>query len=310
MGGTGNGAQSNRVERSCGSPCPDRQEAVLRVEKMRLPHFNPLVLLKPGTDAPLFFVHGGAGGVQELFPLGKLVRSTRPIYAIQARGLDGADPPFDSLAQMASYYTDNIKDIQLRGPYLLAGYSFGGVVAFEMARQLRNAGEKVALLALLDSYTHPQHWPASCRVGVLCAKIKYRASLATRVPMRETINYYLRRLQDMTGASRRKYARGLAPMSIADKQLLAAVSRVRDGCYVAWNQYRPNFYPGKITFLKAGRDWRWPQDPGKIWRDLADEFEIHIVPGDHQEIVGLAAEHLARRISLCLEQTPGFDIAE
>ena len=206
---------------------------------------------------------------------------------------------------MARYYTDNIKDAQPRGPYLLSGYSFGGVVAFEMARQLQAAGEKVALLALLDSYTHPRNWPPLCRVGVLCARIRYRASLLTRLPLKETIAYYNGRLRDITG-TRRRHARGFAPSA---DQPPTATQRVVDGCYVAWRQYRPSFYPGKITFLKGGRNWSYPQDPGNIWRGLADEFEMHIVPGEHQELVGLAAEHLARRISLCLEQTRELDVA-
>ena len=138
----------SRIEGSSGSSCPDRQESGLQARKESPSRFNSLVLLKPGTGTPLFIVHGGAGVVQELFRLGELVRSTRPIYAIQARGLDGTDPPLDSITQMARYYTDNIRKIQPRGPYLLSGYSLGGVIAFEMAHQLRAAEEKVALLAL------------------------------------------------------------------------------------------------------------------------------------------------------------------
>ena len=68
--------------------------------------------------------------VTELSQLGRLIQSRRPVYAIQPRGLDGADVPFDSLAEMAGYYVDNIREIQPCGPYMMAGYSFGGVVAF------------------------------------------------------------------------------------------------------------------------------------------------------------------------------------
>jgi acetoacetyl-CoA synthetase len=307
MGSIDKESQVGRIERSSSSSCLDRQESVLQARKDSLSRFNPLVLLKPGTGAPLFIVHGGAGAVQELLRLGELVRSARPIYAIQARGLDGTDPPLDSVTQMARYYTDNIRKIQPRGPYLLSGYSLGGIVAFEMAHQLRATGEKVALLALVDSYTHPRNWPALCRVGVLCSRIRYRASLATRVPVRETVAYYRGRLRDITSA-RRRFGTGFAASAIANQQL-TAVQRVIDSCHSAWRQYRPSFYSGKITFLKAGRNWSYPQDPGQIWRGLADDFEIHIVPGEHQELVGLAAEHLARRISLCLEQTLRLDMA-
>ena len=181
--------------------------------------FNPLVPLKSGIGGPLFIVHGVEGLVMELFQIGKLVRSQRPVYAIQARGLDGADAPFDSLAEMASYYADSIRDVQPRGPYILAGYSFGGVVAFEMAHQLSTTGEKVALLALLDSYTHPRRWPLSCKIGVLRRRIAYRISLAAKVPIRQTGDYCLGRLGDISRNRLRKYLRALSPLGIRDEEL-------------------------------------------------------------------------------------------
>jgi acetoacetyl-CoA synthetase len=310
MGSTDKESQSVRINGSSGSPCPDRQCTTLQANKENLSRFNPLVLLKPGTDAPLFIVHGGAGTVEELIPVGELVRSMRPIYGIQARGLDGTDPPFDSIAQMAHYYTDSIRHIQPCGPYLISGYSIGGVVAFEMARQLRAAGEKVALLALLDAYTHRQTWPPSCRIGVLCASIAYWVARATRVPVGETVAHYRRRLKEIFCARHRRYGKDFIPSDAADQKLTMFEQVITNSCYVAWSQYRPRFYPGKITFVKAGGNYRWPADPRKIWRNFAKELELHIVPGHHQEFVGRSAEHLARTISVCLEQTPRLDIAE
>ena len=266
------------------------------------PRFDPLVLLKSGIGAPLFIVHGVGGVVTELFQIGKLIRSQRPVFAIQARGLDGADAPFDSLAEMASCYADSIRDVQPRGPYMLAGYSFGGVVAFEMAHQLSTTAEKVALLALLDSYTHPRSWPLSCRIGVLRSRIAYRASLAAKVPIRQTVGYYLGRLGDISRNRFRKHLRALAPLGSGDEELPEATQRVKDCCYAAWDRYRPRYYPGKITFLKAETNWRYPEDPRIIWRNLADEFEMHTVPGEHSELVGPNAEHLANSISLCMER--------
>lgn len=305
MGSTDEESRSVRIESSFGSPCPDRQCTTPQAKKRNLSRFNPLVLLKPGADAPLFIVHGGGGTVEELFPLGESVRSTHPIYAIQARGLDGTDPPFDSIAQMARYYADNIRHIQPCGPYLLSGYSIGGVVAFEMACQLRAAGEEVALLALLDAYTHRQTWPSSCRIGVLCSSIAYWVARATRVPVGETIAHYRCRLKEILfSAPHRRYGKAFIPSDAADQKLTVNQQVVTNGCYIAWSQYRPRFYPGKITFVKAGGNYRWPADPGKIWRDFASELELHIVPGHHMELVGPSAKHLARAISFCLEQTP------
>jgi acetoacetyl-CoA synthetase len=311
MVGTDKESHSVQIESSFGSPCPDRECTTLQADKQSISRFSPLVLLKSGTGAPLFIVPGLGCTAQELFPLGKFVRSTRPIYAIQPRGLDGTDTPLDSIVEMARYYADTIRHIQPCGPYLLSGHSIGGVVAFEMACQLQAAGEKVALLALLDSYTHPHTWPSSCRIGVLCSGIAYWAVRATRVPVRETVAHYHCRLKEILfSAPHRRYGKDFIPSDAADQKLTVVQQVVINSCHVAWSQYRPRFYPGKITFVKAGGDYRWPADPGKIWRDFANELELHIVPGNHKEIVGLFAKHVARIISVCLEQTPGLDIAE
>ena len=90
-------------------------------EQPLLARFTPLVLLKYGTGDPLFIVHGLGGAVAELAPLGRLMPSLRPVYAIQARGVDGDEPPFDSLVDMANYYLDNLKDVQPRGPICWRG---------------------------------------------------------------------------------------------------------------------------------------------------------------------------------------------
>ena len=91
--------------------------------------FSPLVLAKSGSGAPPFFlVHGMGGTVMQLTQLGKLIDYEGPVYAIQPRGLDGLEPPIDSVDEMAAYYLRAIFEIQPHGPYLLAGYSFGGMV--------------------------------------------------------------------------------------------------------------------------------------------------------------------------------------
>jgi thioesterase domain-containing protein len=72
------------------------------------------------------------------------------VYGLQAKGLNGNEPPHTSVEQMAAYYIKEIRTVQPQGPYYLAGYCFGGVLAFEMAQQLGNEGEEIALLASLN----------------------------------------------------------------------------------------------------------------------------------------------------------------
>jgi thioesterase domain-containing protein/acyl carrier protein len=99
----------------------------------------------------LFLVHTGGGTVLNYVPLVRHLAPEVPVYGIQARGIDGEGEPHRDLAAMAADYIGKIRALQPRGPYLLAGHSLGGIVAFEMARRLHEAGQPIALLAMFDS---------------------------------------------------------------------------------------------------------------------------------------------------------------
>jgi acetoacetyl-CoA synthetase len=274
------------------------------LEQPSIRKFTPLILLKSGVGDPIFIVHGVGGAVIELSQLGRLIRTERPVYAIQAKGLDGSEEPFDSITSMADYYLDNIKEIQCRGPYLLAGYSFGGVVAFEMARRLSAKGEDIAILVLLDSYTHPRSWPMNSRLSVWWRRVSRRISAVTEAPFAETAAYALRRLSD-TARNLRTYGRPYGPRRFQiDSSLPVAVQRVFVSCEAALRRYEPCFYPGKVTFLRAATAVRYPSDPRKIWSHLARELEVHTVSGEHMELVRTHVDSLAARLSLCLERVP------
>src|SRR5262249_39327026 len=136
------------------------------VEQLCIRKFTPLILLKAGVGDPIFIVHGVGGGVIELSLFGRAIRTQRPVYAIQASGLDGWEEPIDSITGMVVCSLENIKELQFRAPSLLGGYSFGGVVAFEMARRLSAKGAGTALLVLLASYPHPRSWPMNSRLSI------------------------------------------------------------------------------------------------------------------------------------------------
>ena len=117
------------------------------------PSWSSLVPIQPlGSKRPLFFVHGAGGTVIIYRDLVRHLGTDQPVYGLQAQGLDGKQSCLTSVEDMASHYLEAIRTIQPEGPYLLGGLSFGGTVAFEMARQLQAKGEEVALLALLDTF--------------------------------------------------------------------------------------------------------------------------------------------------------------
>ena len=118
--------------------------------------FRSLVMIQRGGDrAPFFCVHGAGGNVLNFRDLSRAMDRAQPFYGLQARGVDGVLRPQTTVEEMARTYLDEIRGVQPRGPYLLGGYSGGGLVAFEMAQLLTAVGERVDLLAFFDTF-HPQ----------------------------------------------------------------------------------------------------------------------------------------------------------
>ncbi|KEF06260.1 hypothetical protein DF17_15275 [Streptomyces rimosus] len=117
--------------------------------------FEPLLPLRTGGDrAPLFCVHPVGGLGWDYFGLLRGLDPDRPVYALQADGMDGDGETGlpDTIEEMARAYVTRLRDVQPTGPYHLLGWSFGGLIAHAMATRLQEDGEEVALLALLDSY--------------------------------------------------------------------------------------------------------------------------------------------------------------
>ncbi len=106
-----------------------------------------------GDLLPLFLVHQAGGYALSYSVLARTFNQERPIYALQARGLDGKQPPLDTIEAMAYSYLKAIRQILHSGLYLLGGHSLGGLIAFEMASQLEAAGQQVEQLIIID--THP-----------------------------------------------------------------------------------------------------------------------------------------------------------
>lgn len=123
-----------------------------------------LVPISPsGHKVPLFIIHGAGLNVLNFVNLSKHFDEDQPIYAIQGIKPKGFDGWYESIEAMAAHYIDAIIKVNPKGPYALAGFSFGGIVAFEMTRQLKEQGRKVSLTALLDSYVDSSYYYGSYR---------------------------------------------------------------------------------------------------------------------------------------------------
>ncbi|MEO0970104.1 MAG: amino acid adenylation domain-containing protein, partial [Cyanobacteria bacterium J06639_18] len=114
---------------------------------------SPLVPIQTkGNKEPFFCVHPAGGHVLCYFNLARYLGDDQPFYGLQAQGFNGEEEPLTRVEDMASLYVQAIQKMKPNGPYQIGGWSFGGVVAFEVAQQLQRQGHEVSLLAILDSY--------------------------------------------------------------------------------------------------------------------------------------------------------------
>ncbi|TDW96373.1 amino acid adenylation domain-containing protein [Dinghuibacter silviterrae] len=121
-------------------------------------YWGSLVPIKPtGTKPPLYIVHGLGLEVMIFHGLARQLDPEQPVFGIQARGLNGEVKPQRTMEEIAASYIEEILTHNATGPYCLAGYSMGGLIVFEMARQLRALGRELKLLAVFDTYVGDKH---------------------------------------------------------------------------------------------------------------------------------------------------------
>jgi thioesterase domain-containing protein len=145
--------QTLSIQVLAGGGTVERLAILLREQEAQISKRSLVPLQVGGAEPGFFCVHPVGGGVLSYFELARRVRAAgHPVYGLQARGLDGEQMPSCNIEEMAAHYIEEIRTVQPEGPYHLGGWSLGGVIAFEMTRQLLAQGESVALLALLDSH--------------------------------------------------------------------------------------------------------------------------------------------------------------
>ncbi|MCU0490000.1 MAG: amino acid adenylation domain-containing protein [Chloroflexaceae bacterium] len=269
-------------------------------------HHTPLVALQPvGTRPPFFCVHPGAGSVLSYLDLARLLGPEQPFYGLQALGLDGQHAPHTHVEEMAEVYLAAIQHQQPHGPYMLGGWSFGGLVAYEMARRLTAQGEEVALLALFDSWAPEPEPPPSVSDTTLLAWFArdlsrtFGSDLGITVEMLEQIAPE-QQLSYVLGQAR---AAQLLPPDLGEHEigqyLAVFVANLR-----AMQAYRPHRYEGRVTLFRAGDRPLDESGPTLGWEGLAAEgVELHVLPGDHYSMVRPPlVQTLAEQLGACLAE--------
>jgi acetoacetyl-CoA synthetase len=272
----------------CHAPTIGALAALL--EQPALPRFSPFVQLKTGSEKPPILITHGQGGRARFSELAKHIRTGHPIYGIEAKGVDGMEDPLDRIEDMAQFYLDALGRVQPQGPYILIGYSFGGLVALEMAQRLRGDRKDIALLVLVDTYPHPRYLSPGQRLRLMAQRARRHLSEMKKMPTRGAFSYFVR------GLERRLHVAGVRGHRLPEPSRLSfahTTSRVQETAYVAFGRYRPRFYRGRIKFVRAEGNSYFPNDPAAVWGKLADEFELETVPGGHLDIVEAEFESLA-----------------
>ena len=252
--------------------------ALLLRRKLERSSSLPLVEIQPhGSLTPAFFVHPAGGSVAGFFPLARALGSERPFYALEGMSKDYGPPIGRQVESIAANYVEAVRTVQPDGPYLLGGWSTGGVVAFEMARQLHGHRAEVALVALLDSappgHTYPvknNNWDLLAGFAV---NLGIPANLLFAAPdelLRSETRRQLSWVLDQAGR-----AQVLPPgVSIEDLHCwfdvyLADVEAVEN--------YRPQATPIPLLLLRAVEN----AETGTGWSQLSTKLEVQSIPGDH-----------------------------
>lgn len=264
-----------------------------------------LVALQPaGSKPPLFCVPGGGSILLAYRDLVANLPPDQPVYGFQSPCLAGERPPFGSIEEQAAAYVQCLRQAQAEGPYHLLGWCIGGLIAFEMAQQLRAAGQEVALLVLADT-KFPRATPPA-----LHEQIGYRWRMARTLPLGEALRYLGRETRQFV-VSRGRRSTGspppASPRATDDEETrrrLDLEDQVLHAEVAAGRKYRPRPFAGRLTLF-------WPTEkpmeayvnsPAEWTRMAAGGAEHHRLEGSHHSMfLEPLVRGLAKTLAGCLE---------
>jgi aspartate racemase len=261
-----------------------------------------------GARTPFFCIHAAGGNVLEYHDLARLLGTDQPFYGLQAKGLDGKCQPHTSIKEMAAHYIKEMREIQPAGPYLLGGRSSGGTIAFEMACQLHAIGEKVALLALFDTFPAGYFKLLGLSFGERLARRakKWQSHLINLRSLNTggKLRYITTKLYYVPAKAKHKiYRRAYKIYAKFGKPLPAVLQDIEEINFTAVKDYEPQTYPGDVTLFLA-TDLTADYDSKDGWRELVKgRIDTHEIPGNHLNIIKEpGVRTLAEKMRIALNQ--------
>ena len=254
----------------------------------RYTHLVPMHTGKPGKAPPFFLVAGMFGNVLNLRHLAHLVGADRAFYGLQARGLYGDHAPHLTFEEMAKDYIAEMKSVQPEGPYFLGGFSGGGITAFEIAKQLREAGDEVAILVLLDTpLAHSEPLSSVDRMSIHWQRLGKKGAAYFTEWAKNRYQWELQKFNQRFNHTEEN----TAPFDFQSEKIEIAFRKALD-------LYEIHHQPIKITLFRPKLDQSYNLSGGRSvnvsrqfvyedngWTPYASEVKIYEVPGDHDGMV-------------------------
>lgn len=227
-----------------------------------------LIKMSPGREPgpALFLIHTGLGHLYGYDWLIRRLNIDRPVYGLQAKGVDGSAEIHHTVEEMATHYVEEIVSVQPRGPYHLVGYSFGGLVAWEMACQLADRGQRLGLVGLIEAnFNWRLLLPPEAHGDFLASQRRRAARRLSRTALA-----LIKRPLQVVRFARRLFAH-------QDRRLIVTARQ-------ASKRYVPRPLAGRVVDFRCEVDQqsraRWTRLAG--WEDLAQGgVEVCLVPGAH-----------------------------
>ncbi len=243
-----------------------------------------LVQRGDGTLPPLFCVSGKGGSVMIFRELAALLGSAQTFYGLTHHGFSAEAFP-KTFAALAACYVDAIREVQPEGPYYVAGYSAGGVIAFDVARLLSRAGHEVAFVGLIDA-----------------------AATSQRTPSWKSYLKHLSLLREKPMSQAPRYARAIARRALGLVRRTAPIDMQEMNRNFASIQRRDALLPyaGRVTLFLARHGWGFDgTTPDVGWRALCDDLDILPVKGEHHTVIRGDVDSLAKAMRGALEKARG-----
>ena len=247
--------------------------------------WRSLVAIKPsGMKDPLYMVHGAGSGALNFGSLARFMDPNQPVYGLQAIGIDGNEKPLNRIEDMAAFYISEIIEHNPSGPYAIAGYSFGGIIAFEIAKQLTAMGRQVKKLAIFDSYAYQSDSfkPAYVRCWNRFKETVMNTGFKFYFFMKDPglIAKY------KIGTIRRNWTQLAEKMNTSkseDDVFKHIAGKIDAANNIAYANYRLTPYDGNIDIFRSEKKIYYMPDFKYLgWKPFALKgVDVHDIPGDH-----------------------------